>query len=59
MLEVNYKQTGWLLFEINFDVCLKRSFVEAVLSSAYQQLFTLVWGLFHMTLKKHRLVETY
>ena len=32
LLQVNYKQTGWLLFQINFDVYLKSSFIEAVLS---------------------------
>ena len=35
LLQVNYKPTGWLLFQINFDVYLKRSFVESVLSSTF------------------------
>ena len=35
LLQVNYKRTGWLLFQINFDVYLKRSFVESVLSSTF------------------------
>ena len=25
LLQVHYKQTGWLLFKINFDVYLKKS----------------------------------
>ena len=35
LLQVNYKPIGWLLFQINFDVYLKRSFVESVLSSTF------------------------
>ena len=38
LLQVNYKQTGWLLFQINFDVYLKSSFIEAVLSILFKVL---------------------
>ena len=38
------KQTGWLLFQNDFDEYLLSSFVEAVLSSTfYQVLFKVFW----------------